>query len=269
MQRVAYPPAGRRRRLRRRRVRVLFGEPDEMIAHAARIVSRVRMGRGIARQFLAQRPAKRGLGMRLLHRAADPVDVRGRGAMRVLPHPGQKVGAGIEAGAMAENLPQAFRCRRAFGQGREALVGRTVAIADERERHVELRHRMAGKRKIAERLVVHDDEPREMQRAEFAERQERILRVRHPRRAWPIHRRKQRFERRHALRDHRRRDHEIGLGNHRGRAGRGAQHGANTRQWRIARSPVMPGLRWSARVKAISTQERVNRIRPLRGSAQV
>ena len=120
---------------------------------------------------------------------------------------------------MAENPAQALRCRRAFGQDREALVGAAVAIADKRERHVELRYWMARKSKIAERLIVHDDKPREVQHAEFAERQERVAWIRHPRRAGAIHRRKQRLERRHALRDHRRRDHEMGLGSERSAPG--------------------------------------------------
>ena len=43
MQRVAYPPSSRRRRLRRHQFGVLFGESDKVVAHAARIVSGVRM----------------------------------------------------------------------------------------------------------------------------------------------------------------------------------------------------------------------------------
>ncbi len=113
----------------------------------------------------------------------------------MLPHPGEQIGRlhrNRRNGAKILRSPAAaVALSSKIG---EKSIGIAVAIAHERERDRIFRHRKTREREILQRVIVDDDEAREMQRAEFAERHERVVRVRHARVGGPVHRREQLFE---------------------------------------------------------------------------
>lgn len=176
MQRVAHPPAQRRRRRRCQHQpasRLLGAHEVQQVAPQC-----LRVDRRIAHTAShspRQRPLQRALLVDLPNGAADAVDVRCGHRPVMLDQPLEQVVTQVEAAAVREDAAQALaRALHHLGQLR---LGRAVAVAHEEQVGRQLGPRQPEDFEVRHRRVAQYREAREVQSLEGAERQHRIGRV--------------------------------------------------------------------------------------------
>ena len=177
------PVAGRRRDRGQRRLRT--DRVAQLVEHSLGVACRYPW------QSLAQKFAQPRFLANLDDSPPEPVDIRGRGRDAMVGQPASKIGVRVEVRAETEDLPQA---RTLFRHSRQQR--RRVAVAV--DHHAEIgrlgTREVWIRRTIAERVVLENDEPREVDRIECAERDERVRRIGGAGKAGQSHRRQQRAQ---------------------------------------------------------------------------